>query len=66
MANILKQHKVCHGHDVLLKVAGTPITLTFEKEPTEIELMEAMILLEENKLAKIDIGGEEEINVREI
>ena len=42
MATILDQHLSGNGWDVLLAVAGQPLTITFTTQPTEAELAERL------------------------
>jgi len=66
MADILKQHAVCHGWDVLLSVGGKPVTLTFPTQPSESALTEAITRFDERMLAEAEVGGEEITNVLDI
>lgn len=59
MATILKEQLNCAGWDVLLMVAGRPVTLSFQAQPSAEALAEAIRVYEESQLRAVSVGGEE-------
>lgn len=63
MATILTEHAVLNGQwDVLLSVAGKPVTLSFPSRPTDEERDAAILVFEERMLAETEVGEEEQLD----